>query len=127
MHRDHPEPSFTIVDGIALARVPAGPWTFPQAVAAVERILLAAVASGFARVAVDATAVHGMKPPSIGQRHAMVRTWADAAAGRLVVAVACAPELIDAERFGVVAAANFGLRSNVFANVDEALAWLRLQ
>ena len=127
MDRDAPPPSFTIVDGIALARVPAGPWSFPQAVAAVERILVAAAGLGVRRVAVDATAVEGVQTPSLADRHAMVRTWADAAGGRLVVAMACAPELMDPERFGVVAAANFGLHTNVFSSVDDALAWLALQ
>lgn len=43
----------------------------------------------------------------------------------MVVAVVAAPELIDPERFGVVAAANFGLRSGAFETLRDAIAWLR--
>jgi hypothetical protein len=120
-----PAAEFEQGDGIALARL-AGPRPGLQAaVDVVTRVLAAARGAGVERLVVDLTHLRGVPVPSLAERHAMVRAWAEAAGGRLVVAMACAPELMDPDRFGVVAAANFGLRSNVFARVDEAVAWLR--
>ncbi len=119
--------SFTHLDGIAIATLSGKPANIQQALVAVTRIIASAAEAGIARLAIDGTGVHGVPPPSLADRHGMVRDWAAAADGRVVVAIACAPEFIDAERFGVVAAANFGLRSNVFANAHDAIAWLRLQ
>ena len=66
-------------------------------------------------------------PVTLTDRLAMVREWADAAQGRVCLAVVARPELIDAERFGVVVAAGLGLVANVFTREDEALAWLGQQ
>jgi hypothetical protein len=118
---------FTRLDGVSLARLAGGPATVQQAVAAITRILASAAEAGVDRLVIDGTSLHDVATPSLADRHAMVRAWAAAAAGRVVVALACPPELIDPERFGVVAATSFGLRSNVFANVHEAVEWLRLQ
>jgi hypothetical protein len=119
--------SFTHLDGLAIATLSGVPANTQQALAAVTRILASAAEAGIARIVIDGTGVHGVPPPSLADRHAMVRDWAAATDGRVIVAIACSPEFIDAERFAIVAAANFGLRSNVFANLHEALAWLRLQ
>ncbi len=43
----------------------------------------------------------------------------------MCVALVARPDFIDAERFGVVAAANFGLTGQVFEGEDEARGWLR--
>jgi hypothetical protein len=120
-----PVPILDQGDGIALARL-AGPRPGLQAtIDEVTRVLAAARGAGVERILLDLTRLTGIPVPSLAERHAMVRAWAGAAGGRLVVAMACAPELIDPDRFGIVAAANFGLRSNVFARVDDAVAWLR--
>jgi len=34
------------------------------------------------------------------------------------------PEFIDPQRFGVIAAANAGLRADVFSSESEAVSWL---
>lgn len=54
----------------------------------------------------------------------MVRAWAEAAQGMLRVAIVVSPEFVDPEKFGVIAAANFGLVGNVFDSEAGALAWL---
>jgi hypothetical protein len=41
--------------------------------------------------------------------------------------VVARPEFIDPERFGVVAAANFGLTVQVFEREEDAFAWLRAE
>lgn len=64
------------------------------------------------------------EPPSVAERHVMVRTWAEAAQGMLRIAMVAPPTFIDPEKFGVIVAANFGLPGNVFSSEAEALAWL---
>jgi hypothetical protein len=117
---------FTHLDGIAIATLSGKPANIQQALAAITRILASAAEAGIPRLVIDGIGVHGVPPPSLSDRHAMVREWAAAADGRVIVAFVCSPEFIDAERFGIVVGLNFGLRSNVFANAHDALAWLRL-
>ena len=63
--------------------------------------------------------------PTLVDRLRMVRQWAEAADGRLRIAMVVPPSFIDPERFGVVAAGNFGLAAQVFAQEADAIAWLR--
>lgn len=120
-----PISAFEHDDGIALARLSGPRGSLQAAVDDVARLLAAARDAGVRKLALDITGLGGIPTPSLAERHAMVRTWAAAADGRLVVALACPPELIDPERFGIVAAANFGLPANVFDNLGDAIAWLR--
>ena len=62
--------------------------------------------------------------PSAAERVAMVRHWAQAAEGRVRLAVVAPPGLFDDERLGVVAARGFGLLGEVFEHEGEARAWL---
>lgn len=117
-------PDFETIDGVIVARLTGRQCNLQAAIDLVTRTLAQAVASGVDKLAIDITTLHGFATPSMFDRHAMVRKWAAAVDGRLVVAVVCAPELIDPERFGIVAASNFGLQSNVFPNLHEAIAWL---
>lgn len=75
---------------------------------------------------VDASTVR-FAPPSLSARHRIVRQWAEAANGRLRLAVVVRPDCIDPEHFGVVAAGNFGLAGHVFEREADALAWLHAE
>ena len=68
------------------------------------------------------TEATGFEPPSTADRHGMVREWAHASMGRVAIAMVVLPAFIDSERFGVVAAANFGMASNVFDCEADALS-----
>ena len=102
-----------------------GTQTFQQTVQAVTEGICACREQGLRKMLIVNTEAVGFEPPSIVDRHAMVRTWAEAAQGMVKIAMVVRPEFIDAEKFGVVAGANFGLTSNVFGTEAEALAWLR--
>jgi hypothetical protein len=65
--------------------------------------------------------------PGLAQRHVLVREWADAAQGRVRIALVLPAQFIDDEKFGVVAAANFGLHGNVFTTETDARDWLLAQ
>jgi len=66
----------------------------------------------------------GFEPPSVAARQDMMRRWARAADGALRVAMVLPARYIDEERFGVAAALNYGLSSNVFTCEADARAWL---
>jgi len=95
-----------------------------QAVALVADAIRQAVARRQSGLLVDARAV-GFASPSLVERQRFIRCWAEASAGRVRVALLARPDFIDDERFGIVVANAFGLAAEVFADEDEARAWLR--
>ncbi|MFT3806532.1 STAS/SEC14 domain-containing protein [Arenimonas sp.] len=113
-----------VTDDIAVFRL-SGDFRFGQVVDRVAEAVERAAASGQTRLLIDITDATGFAPPSLADRHAMVRRLAEAARGFVRGAMVVRPAFIDPQKFGVVAAANFGLVSNVFQREDEAMAWLR--
>jgi hypothetical protein len=97
-----------------------------QTVELVVAAIRHALTQGQPHLLVDAAAVV-FAPPSLAVRHRIVRQWAEAANGRLRLAVVVRPDCIDPEHFGVVAAANFGLAGQVFDQEPDALAWLHAE
>lgn len=94
--------------------------------ALVSDVIRRTVAHGHPHLLLDAVDVRfGL--PGVATRLSMVREWADAADGRLRVAVVLRRDCIDPDRFGVVAAGNFGLPGQVFDREADAIAWLRAE
>ena len=112
------------MDGFAVWR-PVGTFNFPEAVQAVARTIAQVRDEGIGKLLVVGTQVGGFDPPSVAERHQMVREWADVAEGRVIMALVMHAAFIDPERFGVIAARNFGFSMNVFESESEAIAWLR--
>ena len=113
-----------VVDELGQYRL-VGPQGFHQAVRAVTEAVCTCREQGLRKMLIVSTEAVGFEPPSMVERHAMVRRWAEAAHGAVRIAMVVPPEFIDSEKFAVVAAANFGLASNVFNNEADALAWLQ--
>jgi hypothetical protein len=113
-----------VVDGVPVARLTHAHTVFDRAVEQLAAVIRQAVADGHPQLLLDVVEI-GFEAPTLADRLRMVRLWAEAADGRLRIAMVARPEFIDAERFGVVAAGKFGLAGQVFASRDEALAWLR--
>lgn len=113
------------VDGIAVFRM-SGQYSFEAVAENISYAIIQAVEQGHDSLLVDCIELAGFQPPSIPARHEMVRQWAAVAQGRVRVAIVICGEFIDAEKFGVIAAANFGLMGNVFKTVSDARDWLRL-
>jgi hypothetical protein len=111
------------VDGVPVARLAATHRVFAQAVESITAVIRRVVAEGRPHLLLDISQV-GFAPPGTIDRLCMVREWAEAADGRLRIAMVARPEFIDPERFGVVAAGNFGLSGQVFEHEAEAIAWL---
>ena len=98
--------------------------SFDIAIESVAAAIGKTLAAGHPHLLVDAAGV-AFGPPELLDRLRMVRLWAEAADGRLRVALVVRSDFIDPERFGVVAASNFGLAAQVFEQEADALAWLR--
>lgn len=115
--------SLEVMDGIGRFRL-SGAWRFPQAVQAIGAAIAKADQLGLARMLIVTTEATGFDSPSMADRHAMVREWSQASMGHVAIAMVVPPAFIDPERFGVVAAGNFGMHGNVFSSESEARAWL---
>ncbi len=112
-----------IVEGVGYCRL-AGNHGFQPSVKAIIEAITTAREQGVRGLLVNILELRGFEPPSVAERHGMVRAWAEAAQGMLRVAIVAPPSLIDPDKFGVIAAANFGLTGDVFHSEAEALAWL---
>lgn len=113
-----------MIDGIGVFR-PAGTFHLRQAVAEVSRGIAHAKSLDIAKLLIVTTRLQGFKSPGVAARLEMVREWAQTADGQLTMAVVARRGFIDPERIGVVAAASFGAKANVFESEVEAMRWLR--
>ena len=112
-------------DDIEIFR-PLGETSFAQAEIAVAQAIARTREQGGRELMVVITGLSGFEAPDLAARHRMVRQWAEAAQGRVTIALVAPPHFIDEQKFGVVAARNFGLRGDVFTDEGEAAHWLRL-
>lgn len=112
-----------IVDDVPVARLAHTHRVFDRTVDLVTGVIRRIVADGHPHLLLDAVAVT-FDAPAMVDRLRMVRQWAEAADGRLRIAMVVRSTFIDPERFGVVAAGNYGLAAQVFEHETEAIAWL---
>lgn len=113
-----------VAEGIGYYRLSGG-HGLQQSVQTIVEAIAAAGEQGLRALLVDLLEAQGFNPPSVTERHCMVRAWAEAAQGMLRVAIVASPAFVDPNKFGVIAAANFGLVGDVFNSEAEALAWLK--
>lgn len=95
-----------------------------------EAVRLVTVAITFARqhkvqkLLVNLTGVTGFPSLTLADRYFAAREWAAAGKSSVRMAMVVRPEMIDPEKFGVIAGRNAGLHGDVFSAEPEALAWL---
>lgn len=124
-NRDLPDSlRIEMLDDMPVARLAASNLSFDHAVTLVTGVIRRLASEGTPHLLIDASRVR-FAPPTLVDRLRMVREWADAAEGRVRIAMLTRPEFIDPERFGIVAAGNFGLSAQVFDVEADAIAWLR--
>ena len=116
-------PLLEMVDGVPVVRLMATQRLLDHAIDAATVVIRRKVEQGQPHLLLDAKDA-SFDAPSLVDRLRMVRQWAEAAGGRVRIAVVAPPEFIDPERFGVVAAGKFGLAGQVFEGEAEAIAWL---
>src|SRR6478609_11972121 len=96
-----------------------------------EMVDLVAIAIAYARdqqlrkLLVVTSGLTGFESPSLAARYYFIQKWASVANGMVLMAMVAQPEMIEPQKFGVTVAANRGLRSDIFASEEEALAWLK--
>ena len=117
-------PGLELVDGIGVFR-PVSDCSLRLAVEMVAAAFVEARLRGIDRLLVDIRGFTGFAPPSLSERHWMVRQFATAGEGRVRSVMLAWPEFLDPERFGVIAAANVGMVTNSFSDEVEAMDWLR--
>ena len=116
-------PLLEMVDGVPVVRLMATQRSLDHAIDAATVVIRRMVEEGQPHLLLDARDA-SFDAPSLVDRLHMVRQWAEAAGGRVRIAVVAPPEFIDPERFGVVAAGKFGLAAQVFEGEADAIAWL---
>ncbi len=79
------------------------------------------------RLLVNAVALAGFEPPTLGERYRIAEEWAKAGAGQVALAVVTRPDYIHPQKFGVFVALRSGLRSDIFSSEPDALEWLLRQ
>lgn len=109
--------------GIPILRVAASERSFDEVIERLAQFVVQLRQEGRPDVLLDATAAT-FAVPALADRARMVRRWAEAAEGRVRIAVVAPAEFIDAERFGVVMARNAGLAAEVFEQESDAREWL---
>jgi hypothetical protein len=114
----------TVADGICLYR-PKGRASLVEAVAMVAHAIARCRARNIRKMLIDVTELTGYPIPTIDDRFWMAQDWAQAAQGELIVAVVALQEYIHPAKFGVKAAADAGLKCDVFTMVEDAQGWLR--
>ncbi len=123
-----PEGSYPLLQvdpatGIAEYRIPGSP-----GLVEITELVGEAIAEcrrrGLDRLLVDTTGVRDVPIPSLHDRFLIVEEWAARAIGGMRIAVVAADRFIDPRKFGVKAAAHFGLEGDVFSDAAAARAWL---
>jgi hypothetical protein len=106
---------------------PQGEVTLAEGIALITRAIRFCRHKKISRLLVDTTRLVGFPPPLIYERYWFAQEWAHEAKGLMVMSVVAREEMIDPQRFGVLAARNAGLESFVSSSASEALSWLLAQ
>lgn len=103
---------------------PVGQASFREGVEAVTAAIRFCYERQIGRVLVNTTGLTGVEVPTLAMRYFMARDFAKAAPPGMKLVLVADHSLIDAQKFGMTTALNFGLRANVFTTEQEALEWL---
>jgi hypothetical protein len=114
---------FKIMKDHAVFR-PVGQITVEKGVQLVMAAIAFARDHQIGKLMVVTTGFTGFAPPDLATRYFFFREGARVAQGKVSLALVVRAELIDHEKIGVTIAKNAGLRMDIFATEEEALAWL---
>ena len=103
---------------------PEGVVTFDETVALIAQAIRFCRDHQIALLLVDSRKLTGFPPPLLPERYWMAQEWASAAKGTVILSLVARTELIDQQRFGLLAAKNAGLTAFISDSNTEALAWL---
>ena len=117
------EQEYEVFQDYSVARF-KGEVTLWQAVELIEQAMSRAMVDKTHKLLVNVSALTGFPSPHLADRYFIARRWAQFAKGQIKLALVIQQHMIDPERFGVMAARNAGLESEVSDREDEALEWL---
>ena len=115
-----------VIDQCAFCR-PEGATTLDEAVVFVEQAITHTREAGVPKLLFNALHLTGVRSPSLPERYFISRRFADAARGKVQMALVIHDHMIDPEKFGIQVARNAGMNADVFDNEPKALAWLLLK
>lgn len=115
--------SVSFNQGFALF-APEGAVDLQKGIAFVTRTIEYCRSKNIRGLIVDVRGVIGLANPSIADKFWYTHDWAKAAERVVAVALVANRDLIDPTKIGVTMAENAGLRSHVFDNMEDAVAWL---
>ena len=112
-----------VSDGICRFR-PHGDCSLIEAVNLIIRAIAYCRERSVNRLLVNATGLTRVPIPSLVDRFLMIEEWAQEAKGIVLVVLVVHAEYIHPEKFGVRAAADFGLVADIFISETDAFKWL---
>ncbi len=115
---------FEIMEGYAVFR-PIAQISIEQGVQMVMSAIAFARDHEIRKLMLVTTGFTGFQPPDLATRYFFFREGARVAQGKVSLALVARPELIDPEKIGVLVAKNAGLRLDIFASEEEAIAWFQ--
>ncbi len=115
---------FTLEQGCGAFR-PTGEVGLDEAVRLVTAAIKLTREQKIRKLMVVTSGLTGFASPSLSARYFFINEWAQAAGGFVRIAVVARPEMIDPNRFGIMVAANRGLKAEVFVAEEAAMAWLQ--
>jgi hypothetical protein len=114
---------FELGDDFARFR-PQGDLSLVEAVDAVTSAIAFCRDRDIRKLLVDSTGLPGIVSLTLADRFWMAQDFAQAAQGKVIVAMVATPAQIHPKKFGVMAANDAGLVCTVSASESEAIQWL---
>lgn len=115
---------FSLEDGYGCFQ-PAGEFTLDEITRRIDRVIAYCRHNKIPALIANITQVTGFPPPTLTERFHFISHWAFTAAGKVAVCVIAPPEMVLADKFGVVIAGNRGMKGDVFTDHDEAVTWIK--
>jgi hypothetical protein len=103
---------------------PQGQYSLVEAVGLVSAAIAYCRERGVNKLLIDTRGLVGVPIPTLVDRFLMVEEWAEEAGGMVIVVMVTSPQYIHPRKFGVKAAAHFGLICDVFTSEEDASRWL---
>jgi hypothetical protein len=103
---------------------PVGHSTLVEIVGLIASVILHCRENGIERLLIDVTKMEGVAIPSLVDRFLMVEEWAQAAAGKVAIAMVVRPEYMHPTKFGVQVANDMGMTVDTHHTEAQAVHWL---
>jgi len=114
----------SIEDGYACF-LPAGEFALHEITRRIDEAIAYCRDNKIRALVIDITRATGFPPPTLTERFHFISHWAFTSAGMVAICLVARPEMVLPDKFGVVIAANRGLKGDVFTDRDKAIEWVK--